>query len=115
MEHTVIITTVDGLMDKLIPIDMIKDNLIHFNSTDTVDLHKVQEKLSNMSYERGSQVEMSGQYAVRGEIIDFFPMAEDTPVRIDLWDDEIDSIKYFDVESQRSIENINEVTIYPAT
>ena len=114
-EHTVIITTVDGLMDKLIPIDMIKDNLIHFNSTDTVDLHKVQEKLSNMSYERVSQVEMSGQYAVRGEIIDIFPMAEDTPVRIDLWDDEIDSIKYFDVESQRSIENINEVTIYPAT
>lgn len=58
---------------------------------------------------------MSGQFAVRGEILDIFPMTEDTPVRIDLWDDEIDSIKYFDVDSQRSIENINEITIYPAT
>lgn len=68
-----------------------------------------------MSYEKVSQVEMSGQFAVRGEILDIFPMTEDTPVRIDLWDDEIDSIKYFDVDSQRSIENINEITIYPAT
>lgn len=114
-EHAVIITTIDGLMDKLVPIQVIKDNIIHFTNTDRIDFKAVQEKLVNMSYERVSQVEMSGQYAVRGEILDIFPVAGDTPVRIDLWDDEIDSIKYFDVESQRSIENIEEITIYPAT
>lgn len=114
-EHTVIITTIDGLMDRLIPIGLIRDNIIRFGNADTIDFKEVQAKLNNMSYERVSQVEMSGQYAVRGEILDIFPVAEDTPVRIDLWDDEIDSIKYFDVESQRSIENIDEITIYPAT
>lgn len=114
-KDTVIVTTIDGLMDKLIPIDIIKENLIHINMEEKIDLDKVQAKLVNMSYEKVSQVEMSGQFAVRGEILDIFPMTEDTPVRIDLWDDEIDSIKYFDVDSQRSIENINEITIYPAT
>lgn len=114
-KDTVIITTVDGLMDKLIPIEIIKDNLIHISMEDRINLDEVQAKLINMSYERVSQVEMSGQFAVRGEIIDIFPMTEDTPVRIDLWDEEIDSIKYFDVESQRSIDNLEEITIYPAT
>lgn len=114
-KDTVIITTIDGLMDKLIPIEIIKENLIHISMEDKIDLQRVQSKLINMSYERVSQVEVSGQFAVRGEILDIFPMAEETPVRIDLWDEEIDSIKYFDVESQRSIENISEITIYPAT
>ena len=114
-EHCVIITTIDGLMDKIVPVDVIKDNVLHFTNTDTVDLKKVQKKLNSMSYERVSQVEVSGQYAIRGEILDIFPVGESTPIRIDLWDDEIDSIKYFDAESQRSIENATEVTIYPAT
>lgn len=114
-EDTIIITTIDGLMDKLVPLDIIKENLIHISMEERLDFDEVQTKLVNMSYERVSQVEMRGQFAVRGEIIDIFPMAEDTPVRIDMWDDEIDSIKYFDVESQRSIDNLQEITIYPAT
>lgn len=114
-EDAVIITTIDGLMDKLVPLNIIKDNLIHISMEDKLDLSEVKSKLINMSYERVSQVEMSGQFAVRGEIIDIFPITEDVPVRIDLWDDEIDSIKYFDVESQRSIDNIDDITIYPAT
>lgn len=114
-KDTVIITTIDGLMDKLIPLDIIENNIINISMEDTVDLQKTQEKLVNMGYEKVSQVEMTGQFAVRGEILDIFPMTEETPVRVDLWDEEIDSIKYFDVESQRSIDNINEITIYPAT
>lgn len=114
-EHCVIITTIDGLMDKIVPLDVIRDNILHFTNTDTINLTEVRKKLTSMSYEKVSQVEVSGQYAIRGEILDIFPVGEDTPIRIDLWDDEIDSIKYFDVESQRSIENVAEVTIYPAT
>ena len=114
-EHCVIITTIDGIMDKLVPLNLIKDQIIHLTDTDTVDLTELKKKLASMAYERVSQVEVGGQYAIRGEILDIFPAGEHTPVRIDLWDDEIDSIKYFDAESQRSVENIREITIYPAT
>ena len=113
-EHGVIITSVDSLMDKLVPLDKIKNNIIVLNSGDQIDLDDVKNKLSNMDYERVSQVDMPGQYAIRGEILDIYPLSEETPVRIDLWDDEIDSIRYFDAESQRSIEDTDKIIIYPA-
>ena len=56
-----------------------------------------------------------GQFSVRGGIIDVFPLTEELPVRIELWDDAVDSIRYFDLESQRSIDRLDEVCIYPAT
>lgn len=111
---SIIITTIDGLMDKLIPVEIIEENVIMINSQDSLDLEEVKSKLVNMAYERVSQVQGPGQFAMRGEILDIFPVTEESPVRIDLWGDEIDSIKYFDVESQRSIENIEDITIYPA-
>ena len=60
-------------------------------------------------------MEASGQYSIRGGILDIFPLTEENPWRVELWGDEIDSIRSFDVESQRSIENLEEITIYPAT
>ncbi len=114
-QKAVIVTTIDGLMDKLIPIRQIKDNVLTFQCGDTVNLNKLQKELISMCYERVGQVELSGQFAIRGGIIDIFPLSEESPIRIDLWDDEIDSIKYFDVESQRSITMLEEVSVYPAT
>ena len=111
---SIIITTIDGLMDKLIPVEIIEENVIMISSQDSLDLEEVKSKLVNMAYERVSQVQGPGQFAMRGEILDVFPVTEESPVRIDLWGDEIDSIKYFDVESQRSIEHIEDITIYPA-
>ena len=111
---SIIITTIDGLMDKLIPVEIIEENVIMISSQESLDLEEVKSKLVNMAYERVSQVQGPGQFAMRGEILDIFPVTEESPVRIDLWGDEIDSIKYFDVESQRSIENIEDITIYPA-
>lgn len=67
-----------------------------------------------MGYESASQVETAGEFAIRGGIIDIFPLTEENPYRIELWDDEIDSIRSFDVESQRSIENLESIEIYPA-
>ena len=55
-----------------------------------------------------------GQFSVRGGIFDVFPLTEEVPVRIELWGDEVDSIRSFDAESQRSIQQMDEVTIYPA-
>ena len=68
-----------------------------------------------MGYEREVEIEGPGQYAVRGGILDVFPLTEELPVRIELWGDEVDSIRTFDVESQRSIENLDNVDIYPAS
>src|SRR5699024_341251 len=67
-----------------------------------------------MGYERTAQVDGMGQFSIRGGIVDIFPLTEETPVRIELWDDEVDSIRSFDVESQRSVEELEEVTLYPA-
>ena len=72
-------------------------------------------QLRGMGYERDVQAETPGQFSFRGGIIDIFPLTEENPVRIELWGDEIDSIRSFDGESQRSIENLEEITIYPAS
>lgn len=68
-----------------------------------------------LGYERTFQVESTGQFSVRGGILDIYPLTEQNPIRIELWGDEIDSIRSFDAESQRSIENLEEITIYPAS
>ena len=106
----------DGcFLDGIISPDEIQKNRIHITGEDTVDLTKLEQDLTALGYERESQIEAPGQFAVRGGIIDVFPLAEEMPVRIELWGDEIDSIRMFDAKSQRSIENISEITIYPAS
>ena len=77
-------------------------------------LDEIEQKLSKIGYDREVQVEGPGQFAVRGGILDIYPLTEEMPVRIELWGDEVDSIRTFDVESQRSIENLSEIIIFPA-
>lgn len=114
-EPVTVITTMDAFLDGIISLDEIQKNRIHITGEDTVDLTKLEQDLTALGYERESQIEAPGQFAVRGGIIDVFPLAEEMPVRIELWGDEIDSIRMFDAKSQRSIENISEITIYPAS
>ena len=85
-----------------------------FKSDSVIDLEKLKADLVELGYERVGQVELPGQFSVRGGIIDIYPLTEENPWRIELWDDEIDSIRSFDAESQRSLENADEITIYPA-
>ncbi len=70
--------------------------------------------LTRLGYERQAQVEAPGDFAIRGGIIDIFPLTEEAPYRIELWGDEIDSIRTFDISSQRSIEQVDRLIIYPA-
>ena len=114
-EPVTVITTMDAFLDGIISPDEIQKTRIHITGEDTVDLTKLEQDLTALGYERESQIEAPGQFAVRGGIIDVFPLAEEMPVRIELWGDEIDSIRMFDAKSQRSIENISEITIYPAS
>ena len=114
-EPVTVITTMDAFLDGLASPAEISRQRICLTGGGTVDLADLEMRLAEMKYERVVQIEGPGQFAVRGGIIDIYPLTEELPVRIELWDDEIDSIRSFDVESQRSVENLEEITIYPAS
>lgn len=109
-----VVTSIDGCMDFLESLEKIKEQLIHYESDSTVDIEQLKNQLVALGYERVGQVEMPGQFSVRGGIVDIYCPTEENPWRIELWGDEIDSIRSFDPESQRSLENLEELTIYPA-
>ena len=110
-----VVTTIDGCADLLVPLEKYKNATISFEKGQVLDLEALSKKLVQIGYERCAIVDGQGKFAVRGGIIDIFPYTEETPVRIELWDDEVDSIRLFDVESQRSIEKIERFEAFPAT
>lgn len=111
----VVVTTIDGLMEHLLPLAWMKERSLTIGAEDVVEVGTLTHALAEMGYEKVAQVEGSGQFSVRGGIIDIFPLTEEVPYRIELWGDEVDSIRTFDPESQRSIEQVDEAVIYPAT
>ncbi len=114
-KETVMITTIDGLMNVLPPLEVFRKRLISVAVGEEVDLDWLKQELVYLGYERTGLVEQAGQFAVHGGILDIYPLTEEMPYRIEFWDTEVDSIRSFDVESQRSIENLEAVTIYPAS
>ena len=114
-DEAVIITTMGSFLEHLLPLEEFKKHILHIQSDSMINLDILKMELTTMGYERVGQVEGYGQFAMRGGIVDIFPLTEENPVRLELWGDEIDSIRSFDVESQRSIENLSSLTIYPAS
>lgn len=110
-----IVTTVDAVMDLVLPLEFLEQNVFSLHTGEEADLTKLCRQLAALGYERSNQVETQGQFAVRGGILDIFPLTEEAPVRIEFWGDEIDSIRSFDLQSQRSIENLEALTVYPAS
>ena len=113
-QEAVIVTTLDGCMDPLLPPEKLRDLMFTVGTDSVVEMDAMKLRLVRMGYERVGQVDMPGQFAIRGGILDIYPLTEEYPVRIELWDDEVDSIRSFDPESQRSMENLEELTLYPA-
>nr|WP_317283120.1 transcription-repair coupling factor [uncultured Sellimonas sp.] len=113
-ERATVITTIDALMGGIRKPEKIYGDIFTLHIGDIVDFEQLKQKMSDMGYEREVQIEGPGQFAVRGGIMDFFPLTKETPVRVEFWDDEIDSIRTFDTGTQRSMENLDEITIYPA-
>ena len=113
-ENVTVITTIGALMDGVRPPLKIDEEVFSVRTGETSDLEELVQRLSAMGYDREVQIEGPGQFAVRGGIVDIFPLTEEMPVRIEFWDDEIDSIRTFDAQTQRSIENREEITVYPA-
>lgn len=109
-----IITTIDSGMDRVLPLAFLKESVTALKTADVVNMEELSRRLGNMGYERVGQVEVPGQYAIRGNLLDVYCLTAENPYRIDFWDDEIDTIRAFDVQSQRSVENVEEITIYPA-
>ena len=113
-EEITVVTEFDGFMDALLPKEMILQRTLTLTNAGSIHLDEIERQLAFIGYERESQVEVPGQFAVRGGILDIYPLTEELPVRIELWGDEVDSIRTFDVDSQRSIENLAEIRVYPA-
>jgi len=109
-----IVTTYAALMTPQVMWDAQKD-VIDVNRGGTVQEGELRERLVAMGYEKNDQVENPGQFSVRGGIIDIFDLTEENPYRIELWGDMVESIRSFDVLSQRSIENLESISVFPAT
>ena len=92
-----------------------EEDITRLEKGGSVDERELSAKLVSLGYEKVYQVEAPGQFSVRGGIIDIYDLTEDNPYRIELWGDEIESIRSFDVLSQRSVEQLYGATIYPAT
>lgn len=113
-EPSTIVLSLEAGLDRVLPLSYVKEKIVKILTGSSFDLAKLSSELVSLGYEKTSQVSGKGQFAVRGDIFDIFPLTEETPFRLEFWGDEIDSIRAFDVESQRSIENVEELLIYPA-
>ncbi|MBR1691575.1 MAG: transcription-repair coupling factor [Lachnospiraceae bacterium] len=114
-ESLTIVTTFDALMSPCIPLSVYDENQIFLDNTVTVDEAALAAKLVKIGYEKCPQVERGGQFSIRGGIVDIFDVTQENPYRIELWGDELESVRSFDVLSQRSIEELDDCLIFPAT
>lgn len=110
-----VFTTIEALLGRLPSVKAFKENEIVFKEGEELDLEKTARKLSDMGYLRSAMVTFPGEFSVRGGIIDVFPLTEVLPYRIELWDKEIDNIRRFDADTQKSVEKRELARIFPAT
>ena len=111
---TVLIIPVSTLMLRTAPPSFIYGQALKFKCGDTVDAQQLKDSLTESGYRHAQQVMEHGEFAVRGSIVDLYPMGSKTPYRIDFFDDEIDSIRLFDIETQRSSDTVKEIDLLPA-
>ncbi len=114
MDSGILIIPAATLMLKTAPSDFIYANALQYKINQQLDSAQLRNALENVGYRHVNQVMEHGEYAIRGSIIDLYPMGSATPFRIDLFDDEIESIKQFDPETQRSRQDVNEIDLLPA-
>lgn len=109
-----IIISISTLMHKLSPNEFLEGNLFLLKTGDKLDRENMRLRLEKAGYRCVSQVREHGEFAIRGAIIDLFPMGSKTPYRLDLFDEEIDSIRTFLPDTQRSLEKIDKIELLPA-
>ncbi|GEN58007.1 transcription-repair-coupling factor [Halolactibacillus alkaliphilus] len=114
-ESGVLIAPVAALKRVLPPKDYWEKFTLSFALGEDIPLNQALTQLVLMGYERVDMVEAPGEFSMRGGILDVYPMTEENPLRIEFFDEEVDSIRYFQADSQRSLHKLNEVFIYPNT
>ena len=114
-EELTLVCTMEAVMNRLVPFDVFRASLLTLSEGMTAELPALRKALVLLGYERVARVEAPGEFSERGGILDLFGLTEEQPVRIEFWDDEIDTIRYFDPETQLSEKRAGEITVYPAT
>ncbi|MFA6940727.1 MAG: transcription-repair coupling factor [Clostridiaceae bacterium] len=110
----IIVTAVDNLTSSYIPMELYSEYTFKISLGQLIDLDDISAKLIESGYERISTVVLKGQFSIRGGILDIFPPASSSPYRIELFGDEVDSIRIFNLETQKSIDKVESVEVFPA-
>ena len=111
----IVITNLMGILRYLPSVDVWKNSILEIYQGQKIDRFLLQKKLLELGYEKETIVSETGKIGVRGFVLDIFPIGEENPIRIEFWDNEIESIKYFDVSSQLSNIDVKSIKIFPFT
>ena len=110
-----VVTTAQGMMNALVPFGAFEKRILHLREGDVIDLQETAAILSRMGYERVARVEEGGTFAVHGGILDVFDLTEDLPYRMELFGDEIDTVRTFHPSTQLSASRVKSADIFPAS
>ncbi|MCS5587342.1 MAG: transcription-repair coupling factor [Porticoccaceae bacterium] len=113
-QQAVLIVPLPTLMHRLAPTDFVASRLFNYKIGESLDREQLHQQLIRAGYQRVETVYEHGEYAFRGSIIDIFPMGEKAPFRVDLLDDDIESLRIFDPETQRTLNNVEQLQLLPA-
>lgn len=113
-KQTVVVAPIDAFVKALIPPEIFRQAIRKIEVGDQIDLHELLEYLVRYGYERVEQVEGPAQFSLRGGILDVFSVLYERPIRMEFFDDEVDSIRFFDLNSQKSIDKTQEIKLVPA-
>ena len=114
-EEGMVVTTLPAMLEKLEGKNAFRQAVFTVQLGQTLSLESLQDSLHSLGYQRVDQVESRGEYSLRGGILDVFSNQMEEPLRIEFFDDEVDSLRYFSLESQRSLEQVEEANIYPVS
>jgi len=114
-EKPIIVTTIEAVMQKIILKKDFEKDILKINIDEEYNLDDIKKTLVKLGYEYSEIVEGKGQFSIRGGIIDISPVDIEEAIRIEFWGDIVDSIRLFDIQTQRSIRNVENVIVYPCT
>ncbi|MFQ5487086.1 MAG: transcription-repair coupling factor [Gammaproteobacteria bacterium] len=114
LQRGLLIVPVSTLMVRLPPRDYLEGNTLMLDTGERLDMDALRQRLDKSGYRHVAQVMEHGEYSIRGGLMDLFPMGSRQPYRIDLFDDEVESIRIFDPESQRSVRQVQQIRLMPA-
>ena len=113
-EAEAVICSAEAASQLTLPPEELKARIIKIKAGDEIELNELSKAFLRAGYAKSSQVDGIGQFAIRGGVVDFFPPGYEFPCRLELWGDEVDSLSYFDIESQRRTDNVDMVRLLPS-